>query len=174
MSFGTDVQRAGEQPVHGASEVEIRPFGSAADALAFRLLNEEWITRHFALEPKDVATLRDPEGAILHKGGRILMAELSGEPIGTVALISMGQETFELSKMAVSPRVRGRGIGRQLLFHAIALARTLGATRLFLGSSTKLPSAVHLYEAVGFRHVPEEQLPPLAYTRADVFMELQL
>jgi putative acetyltransferase len=37
-----------------------------------------------------------------------------------------------------------------------------------------LKDAVHLYEAVGFRHVPVERLPPLAYARADVFMEMLL
>ena len=43
-----------------------------------------------------------------------------------------------------------------------------------LGSSTKLPNAVHLYEAEGFRHVPPQEWPPQAYTRADVFMEMLL
>jgi N-acetylglutamate synthase-like GNAT family acetyltransferase len=81
---------------------------------------------------------------------------------------------YELSKMAVSPKVQGRGIGRRLLQHAISEARTLGAASLFLGSNNKLREAVHLYEAVGFRHVPPEALPPLAYSRANVFMEMAL
>ena len=50
----------------------------------------------------------------------------------------------------------------------------MGARALFLGSSTKLPNAVHLYESVGFRHVPAESLPPMKYVRADVFMEMKL
>ena len=76
--------------------------------------------------------------------------------------------------MAVDPASRGQGIGRQLLEHAVAEGRRLGAASLFLGSSTKLVNAVHLYESVGFRHVPREQLPRLAYARADVFMEMSL
>jgi len=86
----------------------------------------------------------------------------------------MGGGVYELSKMAVSPQLRGLGIGRRLLEHAVAHARALGAKSLFLGSSTKLPNAVHLYESIGFRHVPPEKLPPMPYTRADVFMELPL
>jgi hypothetical protein len=43
---------------------------------------------------------------------------------------------------------------------------------LFLGSNTKLQSAIHLYESVGFRHVAPENLPPMPYTRADTFMEM--
>jgi putative acetyltransferase len=76
--------------------------------------------------------------------------------------------------MAVSPKLRGMGIGRRLIEYAIAQARELGAKSLFLGSSTKLPNAVHLYETVGFRHVPPERLPPNPYVRADVFMEMAL
>jgi putative acetyltransferase len=86
----------------------------------------------------------------------------------------MGEGVYELSKMAVSPEMRGRGIGRLLILHLIDEARNMGARSLFLGSQTKLKNAVHLYEAVGFRHVPPERLPLLPYTRADVFMELIL
>jgi GNAT superfamily N-acetyltransferase len=73
--------------------------------------------------------------------------------------------------MAVSPELRGHGTGRRLLAAAIELARERGARSLFLGSSHRLPAAVHLYEAVGFRHVPPESLH-MPYARADVFMEL--
>jgi GNAT superfamily N-acetyltransferase len=86
----------------------------------------------------------------------------------------MGDSVYELSKMAVTPQLRGAGIGRALLLHAIQQARSIGARSLFLGSSTKLANAVRLYESVGFQHVLPERLPPLPYTRADVFMELVL
>ena len=67
-----------------------------------------------------------------------------------------------------------RGLGRRLLQHAIAQARGLGAKSLFLGSNTRLKDAVHLYESVGFRHVKPESIPPMPYSRADVFMEMPL
>ena len=161
-----------------ALTISIRPLLPGEDATAFRTLNEEWITRHFALEPKDRETLGDPEGKILAKGGRIFMVwavvEDEAEAVGCVALIPMGNGVYELSKMAVSPRLRGLGIGRRLIEHAIAQARDLGAKSLFLGSSTKLANAVHLYESVGFRHVPAERIPNMGYSRADVFMERPL
>jgi hypothetical protein len=46
--------------------------------------------------------------------------------------------------------------------------------RLFLGSNSKLGSAVHLYESFGFRHLKPEEIPPSPYARANVFMELDL
>jgi len=154
--------------------IEIRALRSGDDASAFRTLNEEWIKRYFVLEKKDIETLSDPENSILRKGGHILMVYADAEPVGCVALIPIVPGVYELSKMAVSPHLRGRGIGRRLLAHAIGVARTMGASSLFLGSNAKLTDAVHLYESVGFRHVPPETLPPMPYTRADVFMRLEL
>lgn len=155
-------------------EVAIRPLASSEDAQAFRVLNEEWISRYFVLEPKDRELLENPERQILGKGGQIFIVHADGQAVGCVALIPMGDGVWELSKMAVSPRLRGQGVGRKLLEFAIQEARAMGAKSLFLGSSTKLANAIHLYEAVGFRHVPPEEIPQMAYVRADVFMALEL
>lgn len=154
--------------------IEIRSLTPGDDATAFRALNEEWITRYFTLEAKDREILNDPVHSILRKGGHIFMAYAASEAVGCVALIPMRDGICELSKMAVSPHLRGRGLGRRLLEHAIAQARSIGARSLFLGSNTRLKDAVHLYESVGFRHVSPESLPPMPYNRADVFMEMPL
>jgi putative acetyltransferase len=158
----------------GTEEIQIRPLAIGEDGTAFRTLNEEWISRYFVLEKKDRETLGDPENTILRKGGRIFLAYWQGRAVGCVALIPMGEGVYELSKMAVSPELRGLGIGRRVLEHAIAQARVLGAKSLFLGSNSALKNAVHLYEAVGFRHVPPEKLPDMHYSRTDVFMEMPL
>jgi putative acetyltransferase len=155
-------------------QIEIRPLLTAEDATAFRTLNEEWITRYFTLEKMDRETLGDPENMILRKGGHIFMVYLGQQAVGCVALIPMSGGVFELSKMAVSPELRGLGIGRRLLQHAITQAKRIGAKSLFLGSNARLEDAVHLYESVGFRHVPAESIPEMPYARANVFMELPL
>lgn len=147
----------------------------ASQARASRELNEEWITALFTLEPADEVLMQDPQNEIVAKGGRVLIAQSGqGDAVGCVALVPAGGAVFELSKMAVAASVRGQGIGRALILAAIANARELGGRSLFLGSSTKLPSAVHLYESVGFRHVDPADLGPLPYRRADVFMTLDL
>jgi putative acetyltransferase len=51
------------------------------------------------------------------------------------------------------------------------VARALGATKLTLATNSKLPNAIHLYESLGFRHLPPEPSP---YARANVFMEMDL
>lgn len=154
-------------------EIVIRPLASAEDAAAFRALNEEWLAAHFELEEQDRRQLADPVAAYVEPGGDVLLAELDGAVGGCVALVPDGTGAYELSKMTVAPAHRGQGVGRRLLEAAIARARERGATSLFLGSSTKLAPAVHLYEAVGFEHVPRESLH-MPYARANVFMRLQL
>jgi putative acetyltransferase len=152
--------------------VEIRRY-QAGDAEAFRDLNVAWIAQYFAMEDVDRAVLDDPEGHILERGGQIFMATLDGEPVGCCALILTHPGTFEVAKMAVKEGHRGLGIGRKLLERAVEEARLGGARSLSLEPNTKLASAVHLYESVGFRHLPPEKVQPSIYARANVFMEME-
>ena len=155
--------------------ITITSMRTPEDAAAFGRLNEEWISAVFTMEPKDRDTLADPWGHYVEPGGDVLIArDDDGAPIGCVALEPAGDGVFELSKMAVDPARRGHGTGRRLMEAAIARARALGATSLFLGSNRRLGPAVGLYESVGFEHVPREQVGELPYTRADVFMRLAL
>jgi N-acetylglutamate synthase-like GNAT family acetyltransferase len=154
-------------------DIQLRSFRPGDDA-AFRALNEDWILKYFAMEEADQVVLGDPVGQILKQGGHIFMAMAKDRAIGCCALLAMGGHTFELAKMAVMEDYRGQGIGRELLHYAIKQAKALGATRLFLGSNSKLANAIHLYESVGFRHVPPERLGPSHYARANVFMEMLL
>lgn len=165
---------AGVEKENKPVEIAFRQLQLGEDGTAFKTLNEEWISRYFVLEKKDQETLGDPENTILRKGGKVFFVEMGGQTVGCVALIPMGGGVYELSKMAVSPAMRGQGIGRKLLEYAIAQARALEASSLFLGSNSVLKNAVHLYEAVGFTHVPAEKLPEMHYARADVFMEMGL
>jgi len=165
---------AENDPMGTQVEIEFRSLGIGDDGTAFRTLNEEWISRYFVLEKKDRETLSDPENTILRQGGKVFLADVDGTTVGCVALIPMGEGVYELSKMAVSPVMRGQGIGRRVLEYAIAQARELGAKSLFLGSNSVLKNAVHLYESVGFRHVPPDELPDMHYARADVFMRMGL
>ena len=102
------------------------------------------------------------------------MAYLGLEAVGCFALERMSGDVYELSKMAVTPYLRGQGVGRRLLEYAIQRARALGAKSLFLGSNTKLAGAVHLYESVGFQHLPPGRIPKVQYSRPNVFMEKNL
>ena len=151
--------------------ITIRDF-APGDEAAFRRLNEVWITHHFTLEPKDEHSLAHPKETILDPGGRIFLASLStGEVIGCCALMARGPAEYEVAKMAVAESCQGVGVGRRLLNHTIADAASGGAKRLYLETNRKLGPAIHLYEAVGFTHLPPEKVEPSPYARANVYME---
>jgi putative acetyltransferase len=144
------------------------------DAKAFKTLNEEWITRLFILEEEDRRILDDPQTEIIDRGGSVLLARIDGKIVGCVALVPGQPGVFELGKMSVKSELRNQGVGRKIVIAAIREARRIGAHSIFLGSSTRLPAAVHLYESLGFIHVTREELGPLPYARADTFMRLIL
>jgi DNA-binding MarR family transcriptional regulator/N-acetylglutamate synthase-like GNAT family acetyltransferase len=138
----------------------------------FKRLNVEWIERYFRVEAADLKALDHPDEYIMERGGHILLAEYQGQIVGTCALLKMDENSFELAKMAVSPLVQGLGIGFRLGEAAIAKATSLGATRLYLESNTKLTPALQLYHKLGFRKTVAGQ--PSPYERCNIQMELLL
>ena len=140
-------------------------------AQAWRSLNEAWISKHFAIEPKDRAVLDDPQGKILDHGGHIFMAERNGEVIGCVALIAMADGGYEVAKMTVTEAARGTGLGRLLMQACIDKAQADGAPRLYLETNSSLGPALGLYRAMGFVDLDPAMRPPSDYARCDVWME---
>ncbi len=152
--------------------IQIREF-QHGDEIAFRALNEAWITADFKLEDEDIAILGNPERHIVNPGGQIYFAVYpeTGEVLGCCALLAMEDGCFEVAKMAIAERHRRQGIGRQLLRGTIVEARRLGARRLYLVTHHSLKNAIALYESEGFVHLRPEDAPPSPYARATVFME---
>jgi len=137
----------------------------------FKRLNVEWIETYFRLEEKDVLSLDNPQSYILDRGGHILLAQYGPEIVGVVALLKLDGDTFELAKMAVSPRAQGKGVGEMLGRAAIGKARSLGARKIYLESNTRLKPALNLYHKLGFRKVTGHPSP---YERCNIQMELPL
>ncbi len=155
------------------AEIGIRQF-QPGDAAAFRRLNEEWITRYFRIEPKEEPVLADPQKTILDQGGRVFFATANERCVGCCALVRTTDKEFEVAKMAVEPLYQGAGIGRRLLQAVIEEGRSAGAHRLYLETNHILTTAIHLYEALGFKHIDPDRVVPSPYARADVYMELIL
>jgi GNAT superfamily N-acetyltransferase len=138
---------------------------------AFKALNEEWIKTFFVMESGDYKLLDHPEEEILNKGGHIAFALLNGEVVGTCALVKTENNplTFELSKMAVSPKAQGKKLGYLLGNALVEKAKELNADKVFLVTNSILAPAIKLYEKLGFIHTP---IGHAEYDRADVRMEL--
>jgi DNA-binding MarR family transcriptional regulator/N-acetylglutamate synthase-like GNAT family acetyltransferase len=139
----------------------------------FKNLNEEWITTYFKMEETDSKALEDPEKYILDRGGYILMALYDNEPVGTCALIALEDSVydFELAKMAVAPKAKGKGIGWLLGQAIIEKAKSVNASSIYLESNTLLKPAISLYQKLGFVKVAGRPSP---YERCNIQMMLKL
>ena len=139
---------------------------------AFADLNYEWIEKAYTVEEHDREILDHPVKQIIEPGGQIFFALVGGEPAGTVALIEIGDDAFELAKMAVSPEHRGEGLSNLLMDACIEYSRTKGKCRLILESNTKQVAAIRLYRKYGFVETPLD--PNSHFVRANVRMELAI
>ena len=157
----------------GTSEIAIADL-DARQAPEFRRLNEQWLTELFAVEDEDRAVLDDPLGAVIARGGAVLVAVTGGQVVGTVALIRRSGAWLELAKMAVSPGSRRRGVGRRLAEAALARARALGVRRVVLLTSPRLAAANALYRSLGFVRARRAPVGLPRYARTSFAMELTL
>lgn len=138
----------------------------------FKQLNMEWLENYKLLEPADLKYLDNPFQLIINPGGRILMAIVDDEIVGTCAIIVKSKNIFELAKLAVSENAQGKGIGRSLAIESIKQAKDMGAEIINLVSNSRLSTAIRLYESLGFEHAP---LPDdIDYETADVYMEFKI
>ena len=146
-----------------------------AYAKEFRRINEEWISTNFWLEESDIQILNDPQKYILDRGGNIFIALLSGEPVGTCALMVQNIFTCELAKMAVDPKARSRGIGYMLGLALIEKARERGFKRIVLEGNSKMATSILLYYKLGFKEVSLSGIDRnQMHKRCNIFMELYL
>lgn len=133
-----------------------------------KTLNVEWLEKYFSVEPNDVISLSNPKEEILDKGGYIYYVTVDGAVAGTVSLLHITADEFELGKMAVSGNYQGLGLGNILMQHCIDEAVRLGIKKLILFSNTSLGPAIHLYRKYGF---VEAAFEAGHYMRSNIKME---
>jgi putative acetyltransferase len=133
--------------------VTIRP-ATKADEPAVREL-VFGVLAEFGLKPSPSDTdadLWDLQGAYFDRGGCFdVLLSATGAIIGSVGLHPVDQTTVELRKMYLAPAMRGQGLGRLLLEHALREARRLGFSRVTLETASVLKDAVTLYTRYGFQ-----------------------
>ena len=69
--------------------------------------------------------------------------------VGAFSLVSNGKEEARLLTLAICRRQRGKGLGREMVGHAIELAKGSGATTLHVLSGKRY-NAAGFYERLGF------------------------
>ena len=94
------------------------------------------------------------DAQVIPGDGAFLVAYLDDAAVGCGAVRRLDQTTAEIKRMYVNPSVRGRGIGRALVEALEREARLIGVTKIVLETGTRLASAIKLYEAMGYAHIP--------------------
>lgn len=103
--------------------------------------------------PRDLLLLADEGEAsvddYIHRG-TCYVARLDGQIVGEYILLHTRPFTAEVVNIAVAPTFQRRGIGTQLLRHAVAAAREAGFRRLEIGTGDAGVGQIALYERCGF------------------------
>lgn len=104
--------------------------------------------------------------------GRLLLAQLDGEPAGCVALHPLDSRVCEMKRLYLRPQYRGKGLGRALVQRIIDEARGIGYLRMRLDTvEPMMKDAVALYRRFGFREIPPYRENPIP---GAMYLELEL
>ncbi|MBO0992871.1 GNAT family N-acetyltransferase [Bacillus sp. SD088] len=104
--------------------------------------------------PMPLLLLADPSRKLVEaylQRGQCFIAQEKERIIGVYVLLPTRPETIELVNLAVDENYQGRGIGKQLVFHAIEEASRLGFKTIEVGTGNSGVDQLALYQKCGFR-----------------------
>jgi ribosomal protein S18 acetylase RimI-like enzyme len=104
--------------------------------------------------PMELLLLADPSQKLVEeyiKRGQCFIAEVDDNIIGVYVLLRTRPETVELVNIAVDESHQGKGIGKQLVNHAIHNAKLLGFKTIEIGTGNSGMGQLALYQKCGFR-----------------------
>jgi ribosomal protein S18 acetylase RimI-like enzyme len=101
---------------------------------------------------------------------RVTVAERAGAVVGLV-VYGEDEEGFLIDNVAVDPALQGRGVGRLLLEHAEAEARSAGFDSVHLYTHERMTENQTLYARIGYVEYARRPVPPLGLV---VYMRKQL
>jgi DNA-binding MarR family transcriptional regulator/N-acetylglutamate synthase-like GNAT family acetyltransferase len=105
---------------------------------------------------------------------RCWIAEMDGEPVGSVFLVKESSTVAKLRLLIVEPKARGRGLGRRLVEECIAFARAKGYRKLVLWTQSNLAAAREIYAKTGFKRVKQQPHQEFGVKLVGEYWELKL
>jgi ribosomal protein S18 acetylase RimI-like enzyme len=151
-------------------DVVVREARPEDDPVVGEILVRGYLTRYaqkmpeVVLSERRIAELRDV--ASKRKGALVLVAELEGKVVGTVAVWPPGApqseawlpQACDLRHLAFDPAVHGRGLSAPLLDEAEGRARAMGARYVCLHVRRGNKGVAQLYMRRGYIRAPEGDL----------------
>ncbi|CAM4378571.1 acetyltransferase [Bacillus manliponensis] len=104
--------------------------------------------------PMQLLLLADPSEKLIKEyitRGQCYVMETGGRIIGTYVLIPTRPETVELVNIAIEEEQHGKGYGKQLVQHAIEIAKQEGYKTIEIGTGNSGVTQLALYQKCGFR-----------------------
>src|SRR5438552_8051046 len=89
-------------------------------------------------------------GTYFRAGGAFWVLEDDGRVVGTVAVVPLSPTDVEIKRVYLDASLRGQGLGKALIEHALNWASGRGHTRVKLWSDVKFTRSHIMYERLGF------------------------
>jgi DNA-binding MarR family transcriptional regulator/GNAT superfamily N-acetyltransferase len=105
---------------------------------------------------------------------RCWIAEMDGEPVGSVFVVKKSKTVAKLRLLIVEPRARGRGLGRRLVEECIGFARARGYRKLVLWTQSNLVAARKIYANTGFKRAKRQPHQEFGVRLVGEYWELKL
>ncbi len=136
----------------------------------FKDISLDWLNKYDLYEKADDDLLDNPN-KYLEKGSLIFLAHFNDKVVGTISLIPIDKYNYEILKLGVIDGHKGLGIGAKLMQVCIDICIEKKVKTITLETSSRLKSALKLYEKLGFKHI---EIVEAHFESADVKMELKL
>ena len=84
----------------------------------------------------------------------IVLAYINDEPVGCGCFKTFDNNSVEVKRMFVETTLQGKGIGKAILKELEKWAAEIGYHSMVLETGTRQPEAIHLYQKLGYRIIP--------------------